>query len=107
MPSDEKFPLLQHVRVACVKTALSARCIVATLTLVPGCSQERPAPESPVRAVKIEMGQGASANTSQLLGTVRQHEKTNLIFESQGRIAHIDVTLEIHFTGGRYWPRSI
>jgi RND family efflux transporter MFP subunit len=96
-----KFSLFQRKHIADVKTSLSVLCMMATLTSVAGCLRENPLPKPDARAVKIGTVQGASARTLQLLGTVRQHESATLSFESQGRIAQIDVDVGDSFHRGQ------
>jgi RND family efflux transporter MFP subunit len=48
-------------------------------------------PDPGLRAVKIETVQSASVSTLHFLGTVRQHERADLSFESRGRVARVDV----------------
>jgi signal transduction histidine kinase len=62
-----------------------------TPPLLAGCSREDAAAEPIERAVKIERVRGTSADAAPLLGTVRHHDRTDLSFESRGRIARIDV----------------
>jgi membrane fusion protein, multidrug efflux system len=62
-----------------------------TPPLLAGCSREDAAAEPIERAVKIERVRGTSADAAPLLGTVRQRDRTDLSFESRGRIARIDV----------------
>ncbi len=74
-----------------VGATLSVLCAMLTLPLLAGCSREAVVAEPIERAVKIERVRSASADTAQLLGTERQHDRADLSFESGGRIARIDV----------------
>jgi len=66
---------------------------MATSVLLSGCTNEPPPVDHVARAVKVEEVSCACEGTLQFVGTIRQSERSDLSFESRGRIARIEVEI--------------
>ncbi|PHN62334.1 secretion protein HlyD [Pseudomonas viridiflava] len=56
-----------------------------------GCSREQPAPQQPIRAVKVEAVSDIQDDTRRFTGVVRQRQSAELAFESGGRLTQLQV----------------
>ncbi|MDR3479979.1 MAG: efflux RND transporter periplasmic adaptor subunit [Burkholderiaceae bacterium] len=81
--------LLRHVT-SRTEIAPPLLCIAVISALLSGCSDQRPSTDQFTRAVKVEKIGSESASTWRFYGVARQLERSDLSFESRGRIAKID-----------------
>jgi RND family efflux transporter MFP subunit len=82
-----------HYRASRVKSLSALFLAMAMSALLLGCTNEPPPVEHVARAVKIEEVSCACESTLQFVGAIRQSERSDLSFESRGRITRIDVEI--------------
>ncbi|MFP3186362.1 MAG: efflux RND transporter periplasmic adaptor subunit [Paraburkholderia sp.] len=75
-----------------VSLQLAASLLLA-LTLTTGCSRATPAPETPLRAVKVETVRSVSDSELPVIGLVREEQRADLGFETSGRVAAVVVDI--------------